>query len=225
MKLAREGHSTDGMAFFALEQTQGKGQMNKNWVSNSGENLLMSVVLDCKKYDLKQQFQLSMLVSVACCNLLKKYAGDELSIKWPNDLYWRDRKAGGILIENIIVGNKWDTAVIGIGININQTQFEEMQRRPVSLRQISGKEQDPVQMARELCAELNQCMIYMGTENKTELLMYYNKMLYKKEQLVSFSKSNNQFELKVKGVNKDGNLVVEGYTHPTISWGELDWID
>ena len=80
-------------------------------------------------------------------------------------------------------------------------------------------------MARELCAELNQCMIYMGTEKKAELLMHYNNMLYKKGQLVSFSKSNNQFELKVKAVNKDGNLVVEGYTKPTISCGELDWID
>ena len=225
MNQVREGKASHGKVFFALEQTQGKGQRNKNWLSNPGENLLMSVVIDCKKYALSQQFTLSMATSLACYTLLKKYAGDEMSIKWPNDLYWRDRKAGGILIENIIIGNNCETAVLGIGINVNQTRFPEMHRNPVSLKQISGKEHDPIEMAKELCIELEKMTSFISKEKSGELLSLYNNSLYKKDQIVRFNKNNLSIEARVKGVNMDGNLMLEGDSNPTISWGEMDWID
>jgi BirA family biotin operon repressor/biotin-[acetyl-CoA-carboxylase] ligase len=225
MNLVREGKASHGAVFFALEQTQGKGQRNKNWLSNPGENLMMSVVIDCKKYALSQQFLLSMATSLACFNLLKKYTGDEMSIKWPNDLYWRDRKAGGILIENIINGNNWEIAVLGIGINVNQTQFPIMNRKPVSIKQISGKVHDPIEMAKELCTELEKMISFINNDKSIELLALYNNSLYKKDQVVRFNKDNLSIEAKVKGVNIDGNLQLEGASNPTISWGEMDWID
>jgi BirA family biotin operon repressor/biotin-[acetyl-CoA-carboxylase] ligase len=225
MKLVREGKASHGMAFFALEQTQGKGQRNKSWLSNLGENLLTSVVLDCKNYELNQQFSLSMATSLACFNLLKKYGGDEMSIKWPNDLYWRDRKAGGILIENIIIGNHWETAVLGIGINVNQTKFPEMHRNPVSLKQISGKVHDPIEMAKELCIELEKMTSFITKEKSGELLLLYNNSLYKKDQLVRFNKNNLSIEARVKGVDMDGNLMLEGDSNPTIAWGDMEWVD
>ena len=102
-----------------------------------------------------------------------KYAGDETKIKWPNDLYWQDRKAGGILIESIVrsresgVGS-WEWAIIGIGININQTTFPDDLPNPVSLKQITGKNFDPVELAKELCGLLDKRfteLIENGFEN------------------------------------------------------------
>jgi BirA family biotin operon repressor/biotin-[acetyl-CoA-carboxylase] ligase len=225
MQLVRGNKASHGTVFFALEQTKGKGQRNKNWESKAGENLLMSAVIDCTKYALRKQFQLSMVTSLACYNLLKKYAGDETAIKWPNDLYWRDRKAGGILIENIINGNNWETAVLGIGINVNQTVFPVMNRKAVSLKQISGKEHDPIEVAKELCLELEKMISLLNDDNSDELLASYNNSLYKKDQIVRFNKENLTIEARVKGVNIDGNMMLEGFSNPTISWGEMEWID
>jgi BirA family biotin operon repressor/biotin-[acetyl-CoA-carboxylase] ligase len=225
MKLVRENEASHGTVFFALEQTKGKGQRNKSWISKPGENLLMSVIIDCSKFALSKQFLLSMVTSLACNNLLKKYIGDELSIKWPNDLYWRDRKAGGILIENIINGNHWETAVLGIGININQTEFPVMNRKAVSLKQISGKEHDPIELAKELCMELKKMISMMNDDKSDELLVLYNQALYKKDEIAKFNKDNLTIEARVKGVNIDGNLMLEGFSNPMISWGEMEWID
>ena len=137
MKEARNGNIADGSVFFALEQTQGKGQRSKNWLSNRGENILMTVVIDCKTLQLHQQTLLSFAVAIASNNMLKNHTNGETCIKWPNDLYWCDRKAGGILIENIVLGNNWTHAIIGIGINVNQTIFENLEKPTVSLKQIT----------------------------------------------------------------------------------------
>ncbi|MGI9137851.1 MAG: biotin--[acetyl-CoA-carboxylase] ligase, partial [Sediminibacterium sp.] len=83
------------------------------------------------------------------------YAGDETKIKKPNDIYWRDRKAGGILIENIVRGNIWTWAVIGIGVNINQTQFSNDAGNPVSLKQITGKNWDVKSLQKKLSSALS----------------------------------------------------------------------
>ena len=135
------------------------------------------------------------------------------------------RKAGGILIENIINGNNWETAVLGIGINVNQTAFPVMNRKAVSLKQISGKDHDPIEVAKELCIELEKMISLLDADKSEELLELYNKVLYKKDQVSRFKKDNLTIEAKVKGVNIDGNLMLEGFSDPTISWGEMEWID
>ncbi len=225
MKLARDGSVSDGTVFFALEQTKGKGQMNKNWTSNKGENILMSIVLDCRSYQLNQQFLLSMATSLACNNVLKKYAIDGMTIKWPNDLYWRDRKAGGILIENIVISGVWETAVVGIGININQTQFDEMQRKPVSLKQITGKNLDPIIIAKEICLELDHYRSLLDPEKKELLLSMYNQVLYKRNELVLFRKDSLEIKAKIKGVNMEGKLILNEQPLQLLKWGELEWVE
>ena len=92
-----------GMAIFAREQTSGKGQRGKNWVSEKDANIVLSILLNPYPLGIQDQFKLSVCVSVSIYEFFSRYAGDETKIKWPNDLYWRDRKAGGILIENVNV--------------------------------------------------------------------------------------------------------------------------
>lgn len=137
--------AVSGSCYRADFQTQGKGQHGRVWDSESGQNLLCSYVLELKSLNSTKNWEfidqkgLSAAVAIGAKNFFKAHAGDETLIKLPNDIYWRDRKAGGILIENTLRGTEWTWAVIGIGFNINQTQFNIQDGQPVSLRQITGK--------------------------------------------------------------------------------------
>jgi BirA family biotin operon repressor/biotin-[acetyl-CoA-carboxylase] ligase len=224
MKEAKMGNLSFGTVFFAQEQTHGKGQRSKTWESKPGENLMMSLYIDSRGLQVHQQVILSFATSIAAYNLLKKYAGDETCIKWPNDIYWRDRKAGGILIENVIKGNTLDYSIIGIGININQTVFEQMDKQPVSLKQITGKTFDPVSLAKELCSELESILNEKEENLHDWLISKYNEALFKKGERVILKKENIQFEALIKGVNKKGNLVVEQGFEREFVFGEISWV-
>ena len=93
---------------------------------------------------------------MAVLTFFTKYAGDRTRIKWPNDIYWKDRKAGGILIENVLQGGKWKYSIVGIGININQILFPANILNPVSLAQITGKTFEVIALAKELCSHLEK---------------------------------------------------------------------
>jgi BirA family transcriptional regulator, biotin operon repressor / biotin---[acetyl-CoA-carboxylase] ligase len=103
--MVHEGMAQHGMVVFANHQTKGKGQHNRTWLSEEGKNIAMSVILQPPGLALSQSFLISMATALGVQRFFAKYAGSETKVKWPNDLYWRDRKAGGILIENIVLGS------------------------------------------------------------------------------------------------------------------------
>jgi len=224
MNEARMGQTSDGTAYFALDQYQGKGQRAKTWSSKPGENIILSVVKDCSGLQLNNQFQLSVAVALACFDFFSAHAGDETRIKWPNDLYWRDRKAGGILIENMVKLNRWDKAIIGMGININQTAFDSMEGKPVSLKQITGKAFDPIILAKELCQHLENRFSMLSNKPFDLLLSSYNAQLFKKDEVVPFKRNNIQFHAKVNGVDKDGHLLITRGVEERIPFGEITWL-
>jgi BirA family biotin operon repressor/biotin-[acetyl-CoA-carboxylase] ligase len=222
--LIREGLAKDGMVIFTQEQTQGRGQKNNKWESSKGENIMLSAILDATWLSIQDQFQLSCATALACSDFLSKYAGDETGIKWPNDLYWRDRKAGGILIENVIKGTNWEKAVVGIGININQTVFNYMKNNPVSLKQITGKSFDVLQLAKELCNFLEK-RYYELREGMFEThLKLYNQRLYKHNQQVILKKGEELIPIIIDCVNKEGNLLTHNQLQRIFTHGEVEWI-
>ena len=224
MNEARLGQTSDGAAYFALDQYQGKGQRDKTWNSKPGENIILSVVKDCSGFHLNNQFQLSIAVALACFDFFSAYAGDETRIKWPNDIYWRDRKAGGILIENMVKSDRWGKAIIGMGININQTTFDTIEGKPVSLKQITGMSFDPISLAKELCQHLEHRFLVLENKPFDQLLSAYNDQLYKKDELVPFKRNNIQFQAKVNGVDKDGHLLIMHGVEERIRFGEITWL-
>ncbi|MEY4777604.1 MAG: hypothetical protein RIS13_352 [Bacteroidota bacterium] len=224
MNEARLGQTSDGAAYFALDQYQGKGQRDKTWNSKPGENIILSVIKDCSGFHLNNQFQLSVAVALACFDFFSAYAGDETRIKWPNDIYWRDRKAGGILIENMVKSDRWGKAIIGMGININQTTFDTIEGKPVSLKQITGKSFDPISLAKELCQHLEHRFLVLENKPFDQLLSAYNDQLYKKDELVPFKRNNIQFQAKVNGVDKDGHLLIMHGMEERIRFGEITWL-
>ena len=223
--LIRDGLARDGMVIFTEEQTQGRGQKNHSWESTKGENIMMSGILDTSWLTLDSQFQLSCATALACCDFYTEFAGDETGITWPNDLYWRDRKEGGILIENIVKGNIWEKAVIGIGININQVSFPNMKNQPVSLKQITGQSFDPKTLAKSLCQHLTiryEALNENGFKQQFEL---FNQKLFRLNQTVTFKKGDELFSATVKGVNEKGQLMVfKDQKLISLNHGEIEWI-
>lgn len=213
-----------GAAFFAHHQTAGKGQRGKTWTDEAGNNIALSVIIDPSFLFLSNQFPLSMMVAAGCYDFFSKYAGDETAIKWPNDLYWRDRKAGGILIENQVRGNKWQGAVAGIGININQALFPENVKNPVSLKQITGKNHDVIALAKELCACLD--IRYRQLQNGQTALLhdFYNRHLYQKDRQVKLKKDNRSFVCTIKEVSLSGELIVANGPQEHFQFGEVEWL-
>ncbi len=213
-----------GTAYFAHSQTAGKGQRGKQWVTEPGSNIILSVVVDCTALLIHHQFRLSAAVALACHDFYSQFAGDETTIKWPNDIYWRDRKAAGILIENIIRGNDWSWAVIGIGMNINQTTFWGEAKNPVSLKQITGQNFDLVKMAKALCNCLEKRYQQLLSDDFKKLLNDYNFHLYNAKQEVSLKKDSAVFKCVIGGVNEYGQLLVTGAAQESFSFGEVEWV-
>lgn len=232
----RQGKTAHGTACFAWEQTAGKGQMGRKWQSEKGTNIALSVVLQPESIPIAAQFQLSACVAVAAQQFLNRYTSDDTKIKWPNDLYWKDRKLGGILIESIIGGkeeeienktqeNNWKWAVAGIGININQAVFPKDLPNPVSLKQITGQTYSAIDLAREL----HECIMVLCEKLKAEgfgsIFSQYNTNLYKLNETARLKKEARIFQTTIRGVSKHGQLKTESNgIEEMFAFGEIAWL-
>lgn len=224
-----QGRAEHGLAVFAYEQTAGKGQRGKSWSTGKGMNIALSLIINPFPLKPSEVFQLSACAAVAVHDFFCKYAGDETKIKWPNDIYWRDRKAGGVLIENVIRGQEsgmgnWEWSVIGIGINVNQISFPVELPNPVSLKQITGKNFEPVILARELCVILNKHFFELANGEFKYIFDNYQQILYKKNEKVRLKKNNRIFETTIKGVAESGELIVQHAIEERFEFGTVEWI-
>jgi BirA family biotin operon repressor/biotin-[acetyl-CoA-carboxylase] ligase len=224
MEQLQAGLAQHGTTYFAHYQSAGRGQRGKQWMAEPGQNIALSVVMDTRLFSPLRPFPLSRMVANACHVFFSRYAGDETSIKWPNDLYWRDRKAGGILIENLIRGQEWLGAVVGIGININQASFPAALPNPVSLLQITGKKQNPVLLAKDLCNCLERGYQQLVTGNNGTEQEYYNRHLYCRNKKVRLKKEQAAFHATVTGVSENGELMVDGAAQEMYHFGEVEWV-
>ena len=224
MARVHEGLSRHGNAYFSSIQTEGKGQRGKLWETSINVNIALSIVLEPATLNALQQFQLSVAVAMGCFDFFNFYAGDETTIKWPNDIYWRDRKAGGILIENIFHGKEWKYAVAGIGVNINQPYFDDSLKNAVSLKQITGKSFDTLALARELHQSILKRYNQLEKENFAGLLKEYNGLLYCLNKKTRLKKDAIIFDTIIKGVTAHGQLVIEDNMERLFDFGEVIWV-
>ncbi len=212
------GLASSGQVYFAHRQWAGKGQRGKAWLSEPGKNISMSLVLR-PSLSLTSQFLLGAAVAVGCLEGMQKYAAG-WKIKWPNDLYWGDRKAAGILIENVIKGNEWLFAVIGVGLNLNQTVFSSDLPNPISLKQITGEKYQPLLVAREIADRIS-LITEVLQKDPAAVLLAYNQALYKRGEMVKLKKGRARFETQIESVNEQGKLVTgEG----AFAYGEVSWL-
>ena len=224
MAKVHAGMAKHGDCWFTNHQTEGKGQRGKVWISGPGDSIALSIVFNPKHLGILNPFQLSTAVALGLWDFYSEQAGQETFIKWPNDIYWRDRKAAGILIENKYSGKDWKWAVVGIGVNINQTEFDASLANPVSLKQITGKMFDTVVLARQLHDKVLQRTTALFTNPYPPMLAEYNRHLYKTGQAVKLKKDNMVFETIVQGVSAQGQLLTKDVIEKQFEFGEVEWV-
>lgn len=219
MAKLREGLAESGTAWFALQQTAGRGQRGRTWHSNNGENILMSLLVRPDKAFSPKPFVFHMAVALEIRDFIAEKTGVLATIKWPNDIYINDRKAGGILVESIYRGMDWQWAVVGIGINVNQISFPDDGFRAISFNQITGTTFDPIELGKELQQKL--IIAWMNAvENQESIFYKYQQHLFKKGEVVCFNTPKGSFSTRINGVDDQGRLITDAgvFLNEEISW-------
>lgn len=191
----------------AENQTKGKGQMGAVWNSEVGKNLIMSVLVKNFLLEITQVFNLNIAVSLAVITALKKNNIPDLSIKWPNDILSANKKIGGILIENSIKSDGTILSIVGLGLNVNQTNFEGLPKAS-SLAVVTGKEFDKEKLLLEIIAHL-EMNVAASKLNPASLWQQFVDLLYKKGVPMPFANSKDEkFMGMIQGISPVGRLQV-----------------
>lgn len=206
-QLCRESEVKDYTIVMANEQTKGKGQMGAKWVSEKGKNLIMSILVKDIQLNIENIFDLNIAVTLAVANVLKNMVIPNVSIKWPNDIMADNKKVAGILIENMFLSEGTLTAVVGIGLNVNQTNFDNLPHAS-SLINVTSKIYDIENIALLLHDSLKQYMQVL-IENPELLWKEYHNNLYKLNYPTPFEDANsNRFMGIIQKVTNSGKLQV-----------------
>jgi BirA family biotin operon repressor/biotin-[acetyl-CoA-carboxylase] ligase len=181
---------------YAGYQTAGRGQTGNSWESEEGKNLLCSILLPPNK----NLHFLNIAVGVA----LLRVIGEDFTIKWPNDIYWKDKKVAGILVENAIVGSEVKYSIAGIGLNVNQTEFVSNAPNPISLKQISGTDFDIDELMQNLLDAVDTVL----KEPEETIWSAYKAHLYRREGYWPYEDKNGAFEARIEDVLPTGEIVL-----------------
>lgn len=198
----------EGTVFTANCQEAGRGQGNAMWESSPGLNLLLSIVLYPVHLEIVSQFSLSQAISLGVADFLAHYVGG-VSVKWPNDIYVGDKKIAGILIETTISSGKFSSAIVGIGLNVNQEVFESDAPNPVSLKNLTGISHAISEILPLLCSCLDHRYRSLTTGALFPLQHDYVKRLYRMGIWAKYRDENSNFEGMIIGVESDGKLLIE----------------
>lgn len=204
----------DGYFVWTDYQTNGRGQVGNHWESKDGENLLVSILICPQGLAVEKQFRLSMIASLsvmeALSSTLLPYSSTPLplTIKWPNDIYYEDKKLGGILIENCLSGGYVSDCIFGLGLNINQTTFESDAPNPVSLQQIIGRTMDRQDILNAILSRLNELKEWLTDEHYEALKERYITHLYRREGKYEYEDERGRFNAQFKDIDEMGRLIV-----------------
>jgi BirA family biotin operon repressor/biotin-[acetyl-CoA-carboxylase] ligase len=208
-QLIAEKKPVEGTLVTAMEQTAGRGQVGSQWHTVPGMNLTASYVLYPAFLSADKQFFLNMAVSLALRELCEELTNQEIRIKWPNDIYHRKKKIAGILIENTISGSQLSSSVIGIGLNVNQTDFDLSLPNPTSIKLITGNDFAIGMIIPKLSIYIEKYYLQLRQLHFNFLDKGYTVHLYKYHQTSSFMKNGQEFRGEITGVTKEGKLIIE----------------
>lgn len=204
--LAKEGKILHGTAILADEQTNGRGQRGTIWQTQPGLNLIFSLYVEFSDLPVERQSSIHHWVSLSVCDLLKK-AGISPSIKWPNDVLTENGKIAGILIENSLSVNCVKHSIIGIGLNVNQTEFNELKATSIKLE--TGMFSTIKEIAFMLINELNIRFEQLKKGNFDALKQEYHERLWKINQEVTFLRNGVEEKGVILGTDAIGKLELQ----------------
>lgn len=199
----------EGIVVLANNQTAGKGQRGAFWENEPHKNLTFSIVLYPHFLLPTNQFALNQVIALGVYDYVKLILGEEVKVKWSNDIYYKDKKIAGILIENSIRSNQIISSIIGIGININQTTFGSNAPNPSSFKLITNKDYDLKNCFRELCCFIESRYLQLKAKKEELLIKDYLHALYRFNEFYYYCHKQEKFKAKIIGINSEGKLVLE----------------
>ncbi len=205
--LISNGKAVDGTVIYTDNQLHGKGQRGNTWESEANRNLLFSIILRTNFIDPSDNFLLTQITSLAIYELLSEYVKTGLKIKWPNDIVCFDKKIAGILIENYIQRGKIEWTILGIGVNINQKDFNAPDA--VSLSGICGQQFNREELLSLLLQRLEKRYMELKRGNIDGIRANYLKNLYWKDEIHVYQSEEGYFNGKIRGVSPGGKLHLE----------------
>lgn len=206
-----ENNDISDMVVVAAHQTAGRGMDKNRWESEAEKNLLFSIALNVNFLEAEDQFKISQAVSVAIVETLQKIViSDKFFIKWPNDIYFGDKKLAGMLIQNTVEGRMMGTSIIGIGLNVNQIEFSKDIPNPISLKQIARKDFDLENLLNLLTTNIKKSVESLRFEqNQIEINESYISKLYRYHQWADYLYKNKVKSMIINGFDHYGRLILE----------------
>jgi BirA family transcriptional regulator, biotin operon repressor / biotin---[acetyl-CoA-carboxylase] ligase len=207
LQLSQQPGFADGSIVITSNQTAGKGQRGNTWVVQPNQNLTFSAIVKPSFLAVKEQFLLTIITSLAVRDFLVSRVNESIYIKWPNDILVRDKKISGILIENQIHGSRIQTSIIGIGLNMNQTEFGFA--TATSLKVLGGHQTDLNEALHSLLQFLEVRYLQLKRGNTEALKREYLDALYWKNETHQFRSGDSTFTGMIDGVDDNGKLQVK----------------
>ena len=212
----------EGTVIYTLRQTAGRGQIGNSWESEIDKNIAFSILFRPEFIPIKEQFLISEITCIAIIEVLREiaerilgkdsdFAQEKLCIKWPNDIYFRDEKLGGILIENSLQGNTLNYSVVGVGININQEKWIGNAPNPISLKKILEQEISPLVVFDKVTEKIWFYYSLLQAGMKEKIHEKYTSLLYRKEGFFPYkeTESGEEFLARLVSVEPSGYLHLE----------------
>jgi BirA family biotin operon repressor/biotin-[acetyl-CoA-carboxylase] ligase len=213
-QLAKETFLQEETVVLTNHQLSGRGQMGNKWLSREGQSLTFSMFKAFEKLRIEQQFMISMVVSLAIVNALKSLNVPKLTIKWPNDILSANTKIGGILIENVLEGSFVKYSIIGIGLNVNETDFPNLPQAS-SMKLETGKTFQLEEVLDTILKNVFKNLKNISEKDFSEMKQLYENNLFRKERISVFETSEgSQINGIIKGVSDSGELLVETESNP-----------
>ena len=211
-------------------QTAGRGQKGNTWESEQGKNLLFSILAHPKGIKVQEQFYISQAIALAVSDAVIAAAGPEyaadFSVKWSNDIYYKDFKMAGILIENTLQGSSILNTVVGVGLDVNQEVFVSDAPNPISLKNITGRDYDRDALLDDIIARFIGYMELDTPSQRAGVDELYRSRLYRRQGYYKFRDENGVFEACIEGIRPDGCLMLQTRSgeHRTYEFKQVQFV-
>lgn len=207
--MLRQNDVENFTSVWALHQTAGRGQRGNSWVTESGKNLTFSILIRLNSFNIFQQFELNQLISLSILDVLKRYL-PFVQLKWPNDILADQKKIAGILIENTIQGNLIKHSIVGIGLNVNQTEFDSSLSHATSLKKILEIDFNLNYLLLEIQNSIHFRIEQFENNNYNIIDKEYTQNLFGWQEWKTFKTlDKSTFEGKIIGISQEGKLMLE----------------
>lgn len=219
----------EGMTVVVADyQTAGRGQGTNSWESEQGKNLLFSILMHPVEVPVAKQFLLSEYGALSLKEALADYVSEDITLKWPNDIYWKDKKLSGTLIETKLGAGRIKDCIFGVGLNVNQMEFRSDAPNPVSLAQIVGHEVNRDELLQNIIQAFEKNYEWIKSGNYIGLTTMYHEALYRSKGFYPYEDADGAFEGSIVEVEDDGHLIlrdtsgmIRSYEFKEIKYGKI----